>query len=115
MLPPEVHHRASVVSQWLEKHGWRIVEREQPFEDEWWACEIWLIESAWSPQGARAYLTFFVLDLGDDSHYLMASRDRPKARGGEGEPQMSLNRGWQNELPTFIAGLAQFRSEGCRG
>ncbi len=49
--------RAELLSQ-LSENGWRIASIEQNLE--WWADEMWLIESTWSPVGSNAYVTFLV-------------------------------------------------------
>jgi hypothetical protein len=43
----------------LAEHGWNIAGVEDQAL-EWWADEIWVLESAWSPVGAQAYVTFLV-------------------------------------------------------
>ncbi|MDJ0944331.1 MAG: hypothetical protein QNJ30_12740 [Kiloniellales bacterium] len=42
----------------LPETGWRLKERQRP--DEWWADELWTLESVWRPQGRKAYLVFLV-------------------------------------------------------
>jgi hypothetical protein len=48
----ECHHaarcrekQAAALRKSLSSHGWAVVEVEQPFENEWWAADIWRIES----------------------------------------------------------------------
>ena len=40
------------------EEGWRVVERQR--QPEWWLDEVWVLESAWSPTGTRAYVSFLV-------------------------------------------------------
>lgn len=110
--------RAEIESR-LAKHGWNLVE----VEDEalaWWADEIWRLESAWSPVGARAYVTFLI-----DPQSL--SRERKKWQGvwavkasperpvdwltGAGEYTLSLGRGWEGKLAAFFEHLALMRGQ----
>lgn len=47
----------------LERHGWSV--QRKPSE-EWWAYEVWLSTSVWSPVGTSAFVTPLI-DPGDDS------------------------------------------------
>jgi hypothetical protein len=49
MTVRERKQQADDVGAALERAGWRVVDREQPFEDEWWASEIWTLESTCYP------------------------------------------------------------------
>ena len=44
MLPDSIKNQTVAIRRSLSSHGWSVVEVEQPFEDEWWAAEIWRIE-----------------------------------------------------------------------
>jgi hypothetical protein len=101
----------------LPQHGWRIVSQEE--ELEWWADEMWRIESLWSPVGSLAYVTFLVdpqsnhqRKRGEDVWAVMASVARPASRLNlEGEFTVSLGRGWKQELPAFFEHLAFLRRQ----
>jgi len=101
----------------LTVHGWRIACQEE--ELEWWADEMWRIESLWSPVGSLAYVTFLVDPQshherkgGEDVWAVIASITRPVNRlNVEGEFTMSLGRGWKQELPAFFEHLAFLRSQ----
>jgi hypothetical protein len=108
MMPPEMKKQAGTIAQWLERFGWQVVEKEQPFEHEWWAYEIWAIESTWSPEGTRIYLTFWS-DPDLDLRSLIATKERPNGSPHLAEPSMSLLRGWEREVPAFMEQLAKFR------
>jgi len=47
------------LEDWLPTYGWELykVEEEDLF---WWADEIWELRSVWSPEGAKAYISFLV-------------------------------------------------------
>lgn len=101
----------------LAKHGWDIVEVEDQAL-EWWADEIWRLESAWSPAGARAYVTFLIdpqssnrnRKKGQDVWAVKASPDRPVDwLTGAGEYTLSLGQGWKEELAGFFEQLAMMR------
>ncbi len=86
---------------------------------EWWADEIWLLESSWSPVGARAYVTFLVDPMattadrkkGQDVWAVMASPARPADRMWVADEfTLSLGRGWKERLPDFWNHLSKLRS-----
>jgi hypothetical protein len=101
----------------LPEHGWRLANQEE--ELEWWADEMWRLESLWSPVGSLAYVTFLVDPMsdgerkkGEDVWAVMASSIKPVSRlEVEGEFTLSLGRGWKQELPTFFQHLAALRSQ----
>ena len=101
----------------LAGHGWRVASQEE--ELEWWADEMWRIESLWSPVGSLAYVTFLVdpqshheRKRGEDVWAVMASIARPVSRlNVEGEFTVSLGRGWKRELPAFFEHLAFLRRQ----
>lgn len=47
----------------LPEHGWGILAKEENIE--WWADEIWQLESKWSPVGCKAYITLLVDPMAD--------------------------------------------------
>lgn len=98
----------------LRKHGWDAVPLEK-YDCEWWADEMWLLSSQWSPVGSMAYLTFVV-----DPMY--ATPDRKKGQGvwaalvSSGKPlnqhsgfEVSLNQGWKERLPELLEHLSDLR------
>jgi hypothetical protein len=112
MLPQTTRSQADELRRRLPTHGWEVAEIEQPFEDEWWATELWVIESAWSPQSVRFYLTFLVDPMGgpNDIWAVHASKERPKQRPLDNNPLLRLGHGWQKELQTFLGSLDGFRT-----
>ena len=109
--------RAEIESQ-LGKHGWNIV----PVEDytlEWWADEIWRLESSWSPVGAQAYVSFLVDPQSftwkrkkeQDVWAVKASPVIPVGWLTEaGECTLSLGQGWKERLPEFFEHLDTLRN-----
>lgn len=102
----------------LPEHGWRVAAVEE--ELEWWADEMWLLESVWSPVGGHAYVTFMVDPMfgvdrkkGQGVWAVMASPDRPGGRlNVEGEFTLSLGQGWKGRLPEFFGHLSALRGLG---
>lgn len=100
----------------LPRNGWRILSVEDSAL-EWWADEIWLIESSWSPQGFRLYLTFLVDPMADAQRTkgqsvwaVGTSSERPHDRGSAGgKPLLSLGHNWQAHLAEFLAGLSELQ------
>ncbi len=99
----------------LIQHGWRIASEEENLE--WWADEIWLLESVWSPVGCQAYVTFLVdpqfdgvRKKGEEVWAVMASPSKPINRiNNEDESTLSLGQGWQKRLTEFIDYLTALR------
>lgn len=46
------------IEEMLAEEGWRVAERL--IDLEWWLDEVWVIESAWTPVGSRAFVSFLV-------------------------------------------------------
>jgi hypothetical protein len=113
--------RADIESQ-LAKRGWAIVEIEDQGL-EWWADEIWRLESVWSPAGARAYVTFLVdpqssapdRKKGQGLWAVKASAVKPVDWGttGPGEYTWGLGRCREEEMPGFFEHLEILRNEGA--
>jgi hypothetical protein len=53
LLPQEIIRRG------LERTGWEVIG-EITTDLDWWADEVWMIRSLWSPQDCVAYITFLV-------------------------------------------------------
>lgn len=96
--------------------GWRIVSREN--ELDWWADEMWLIESQWSPRGFQLFLTFLVDPMWEGPRRkaegvwaIGAATQRPsERREAEGGPLISIGRGWEGRLSDFVASLSAERN-----
>ena len=100
----------------LPEHGWRVAGEEENLE--WWADEMWLLESMWSPVGSRAYITLLVDPMvgpnrrKDEAVWaVMASLTKPTSRlSAEGEFTLSFGQGWKERLPEFFENLSALRS-----
>ncbi len=108
--------RTELLNQ-LPEHGWRVAGAEENLE--WWADEMWPLESVWSPVGSRVYVTFLVdpqfdgdRKKGEAVWAVMASPAKPMSRlQVEGEFTLSLGQGWKNRLPAFFDHLSALRSK----
>lgn len=116
--------RAEILSQ-LPRHGWQVAFVDD-YELEWWADEMWLLESTWSPVGSRAYVTFLVdpqsshgraRRRGQAIWAVMVSPTKPSGwQSSEGSLTLSLGQGWEKGLPDFFEHLARLRDyEGGAG
>jgi len=99
----------------MGERGWRVVDVDES-PAEWWADEFLEFASDWSPAGARVVLTFLVdpqhgglRRKGDAVWDVVAAAERPEAPTTEG-PCLSLGRGWQDRVASFVAELEQFRT-----
>lgn len=97
----------------LEGFGWRRVEGAELENQvlDWWAHEVWVLESLWKPQECRVYLTF--VNRPEDPHpgpwAVMAALEGPVQWS---EVELVLERpGRRKEgLLAFFAGLAELRA-----
>jgi hypothetical protein len=107
----------------LEHAGWRVAMREVPTNDAWWIDELWVIESAWSPQGARAFVTFLVdpqavseRQHGERVWAVAITRHRPPTPA-EAKPHVPLRPRWETrnlkELRALVGALRSSRPEGA--
>ncbi|HTG92207.1 MAG TPA: hypothetical protein VL866_06455 [Pyrinomonadaceae bacterium] len=108
--------RTELLNQ-LPEHGWRVAKLEENLE--WWADEMWVLESEWSPVGSRVYVTFLVdpqfdrqRKKGEAVWAVMASPIKPMSRlQVEGEFTLSLGQSWKKGLPDFFAHLSKLRTQ----
>src|SRR4051794_17939303 len=99
--------------------GWELAGREHV--DQWWADEVWRMQSVWSPRTAQFHLTFLVdpqLDLhrkrkpGEGVWAVLASASLPtRWQGSAGEFTFSLGQGWAERLQDFVSTVSVFRHE----
>lgn len=112
--------RHSQMIEKLSEQGWRVTSRQQDDLD-WWADEIWAVESEWAPRGFTVYLTWLVDPQWDDNRQpgqavwaVGTSLQHPAGRSeAEGPPLMSINH-WLRDLTEFLVGLSALRDNHCR-
>jgi hypothetical protein len=111
--------RTALLNQ-LTEHGWRVAGEEENLE--WWADEMWALESLWSPVGSRAYITFMVDPMaglnrrkGESVWAVQASLAKPISRlPAGGGFTLDLGQGWKARLPEFFEHLSRLRSQSAR-
>jgi hypothetical protein len=95
------------------ENGWQIIELEKA-EFDWWANEIWRLESLWSPIGETAFIAFLLEpEYAKEVWEITVSKDKPGFRG-ENSNSFSLNiksSGWEKDLPEFMKFLSGLRNE----
>ena len=100
----------------LGRRGWRATNLENLALD-WWADEMWLLESEWSPRGREAYLTFLV-DPMSDAHRkkgeqvwaAVVTARKPLGRMEASAAGFVLSlKGWREELPGMFEYLSALR------
>ena len=107
----------------LAEHGWRVAGVED--RPEWWADEIWVLASEWSPVGSRAFVTFLVdpqvpngnsRKKGEAVWAAMVSPDRPGDwRAAADSFTLGFGSGWRRRLPSFAAHLSSLRDRSGGG
>ena len=100
----------------LTEYGWRVAGEEDNLE--WWADEMWVLESMWSPVGIRVYITFLVNQMagpdrrkGEAVTEVMASLAKPAYRGSAEGVYLDIGQDWKERLPEFFENLSLLRSQ----
>lgn len=97
----------------LIENGWKITELEK-VELDWWASEMWLIESVWSPISKTAYITFlFEPSEAKEVWDIVASSEKFEYRGDR-KNSFFLNiksSRWKKELPEFMKYISEIRNQ----
>ncbi len=109
---PITKQRGLELMEHLSEHGWRILPIEAT-ELDWWADDMWVLESVWSPVGQRAYITFLI-DPQDTTMVwaIAASNRRPQSRrDAESGSLIRVRHVWSQELPAFLRALSRLRDE----
>jgi len=101
-----VEFQRQTIRERLVEKGWKVTELEK-VELDWWASEMWRLESVWSPIGKTAFITFLLEP--ESMKYvwaIMASEEIPVNQFGNFT--LSL-KGWEKELPELIKFLSEIR------
>jgi hypothetical protein len=101
----------------LTAAGWELAKTDDLHE--WWADEVWIMRSVWSPQGNCFYLTFLVDPQADqqrkrgESVWAVKASVRLPDRWlqSPGEFTFSLGHGWERRLSGFISDVSRFRTD----
>lgn len=101
----------------LEENGWKIIEEDE-YSLDWWAAEIWKVESVWSPREFMLWLTFLVDPQGPfeprQEHVcgIGATHNYPICwQEVQNETFLSFTSDWKTKLPQFIFELSRLRQE----
>ncbi|MEZ5345755.1 MAG: hypothetical protein R2681_09395 [Pyrinomonadaceae bacterium] len=101
--------RQKILEKVIE-NGWKVFELEK-VELDWWASEMWELESNWSPVGTKAFITFLIDPMDMDSVWaISASRKKPAERNDRCEFLLSI-KAWKKNLPQFIESLSRIRGQ----
>ena len=106
-----------MIREGLERTGWEVVGI-QTSDLEWWADEVWILESVWQPHGT-AYLTFLVDPMwegprrkGEHVHRAGASLENPaNVLVHPSGPSLCLGRHTAVKLPRFLEELSDLRKQ----
>jgi hypothetical protein len=102
----------------LDRHGWQRAAIIEP--SEWWADDIWLMRSTWSPQASEFHLTFLVDPQaetrqrapGGSVWAVKASiRTAERWQQSDGEITLELGAGWKDRFEPFAAAVSRFRDD----
>jgi hypothetical protein len=100
----------------LEQDGWSVTRQHDGLE--WWAHEVWTLESRWSPHGVTLFLTFLTdPQPGHPNPFWLIGtcprlpQDRYEAGG---EPCLMMTPRWEDALPDFVARLDALRRRSVR-
>src|SRR5262245_45992267 len=106
--------RAQIVAA-LSARGWDVAET---LDTDWWADEMLVLSSNWSPVGRKLVITFLV-DPQHDGHRasaesvwaVVASSQRPtdRAQAESAGPLLSFGSGWQSRLADFMRAVDALR------
>ena len=113
---PNVASCLPTIRERLEEHGWEVLT-QQDF-DAWWADDVWVLRSVWSPRDCVVCLTFLI-DPEADIHNrkrgervwaVKASASLPTQwHQAELEVFLILGQGWTDRLQEFCSELSKFR------
>ena len=110
----EMDSKSQQLEAALARKGWSIIERRTDGLD-WWADEVWVVQSDWSPRGVCAFVTFLVDPQWEGprpkGHGLYAVSVSPAPlsdRLNADAPRIALKR-WASQLPGFVAAMETLR------
>jgi len=109
----------------LPRYGWEVINVEDHLrgwtDPDWFIDELWEVESIWTPNGLKAWITFLVdpqapnlieRKKGQSVWAVKAGlRKPPDSRIGDSEIYLSLNAGWEKRLPEFFSRLSGLRNQ----
>jgi hypothetical protein len=101
---------------YLEVEGWQISNIDKS-DLEWWADEIWELESTWSPQGVKSFLTFLVdpqhdgvREKGQEVWGIGCSSAYPNSRNdAESGGTIGFGKSFKKDISSFLMKLDALR------
>jgi hypothetical protein len=106
-----VQTQQRVLETAVADHGWEVVDKDATPQD-WWADEVWTLQSVWAPRDCRIYLAFLV---DPQLHCPRKGEGVWAVSAATGEPVqwsetvLTLGRDWRGRLPDFLRQLAGLR------
>jgi hypothetical protein len=112
-VDPITAQRGTELNARLWEAGWEISERRDTGL-EWWAAEMWILASVWTPKGKAAYLTFLTdpqyETCGPRVWAIGLAEHLPHSRADAGAfGTFTVRHCWQGELASLIECLAALR------
>jgi hypothetical protein len=113
----------SRILELLPRYGWEVTTVEDHLRGstavDWFIDELWEVESIWSPNGLKVWISFVVDPMapfprkkGQGVWAVKAGLRKPTGRGiADDEVGLILNAGWENRLPEFFSRLADLRNQ----
>jgi hypothetical protein len=110
----------------LPQHGWEVINVEDQLRGstgpDWFIDELWEVESVWTPNGLKVWITFVVDPMSSKLRErkksegvwaVKAGLQKPTGWGIEpDEAYLTLNAGWEKRLPEFFSRLSDLRKQG---
>ena len=99
----------------LSARGWNLGET---LDTDWWADEILVLTSNWSPVGMKVVITFLVdpqhdgpRASGENVWAVVASIERAtdRAKAESAGPLLALGHGWESRLAEFVRAVDALR------
>lgn len=103
------------LEQRLNDQGWHVLFRE--CGPDWWANEVWTIESAWRPVGKRLWISFLVDPMGnpyrnDPSVWAVAvTRTLPASNDEATQWTVPIRHCWEASLEKLMDRIAALRDQ----
>jgi hypothetical protein len=103
----ETTQRAQILAA-LSARGWNL---DETLDTDWWADELLVLTSNWSPVGMKIVLTFLVdpqhdgpRTSGENVWAVVASSNRAtdRAQAESSGPLLALGNGWESRLAEFV-------------
>ena len=109
-----MHTQQKELQNRLYENGWELAQKETDCLD-WWADEVWVLQSIWAPRDCTVYLTFLVDPMepierkkGEGVWAVSASLKEPVK---DSRLLLTLGRGWEKRTSEFFRSIASLREQ----